>query len=80
MKSKEFQPGGMISVRVGFTWSLSVQVWTRVKVLSTSSPNSLLSIKSQLLEHLVVVRLFNVCFPNFPISHDLSIVTNMSKT
>ncbi len=34
--------------------------------------NSLLCVKSQLLEHPVLVGLFNICFPNFPVSHDLS--------
>ena len=51
---------------------------TRVKVLSTSNMNSLLYMKNQLLEHPVVVRHFNICFPNFPVSHDTRCVETAS--
>ena len=49
-----------------------VNARTGVEVLNTSILNSLLCMKSQLLEDPVVARLFNVCFPNFPVSHDLT--------
>jgi hypothetical protein len=38
----------------------------RIKVLSTRSWDSFFCMASQLLEHPVIVRLWNVCIPNFP--------------
>ena len=43
---------------------------SRVKVLDTGIPDGLLCMKNQLLKPPVVVRLFNVYIPRFPISHD----------
>ena len=50
-----------------------VSVRPRVEVLNTGSLNSVLCMESQLgTSYPVVIGLFNVCFPRFPISHDLS--------
>ncbi len=40
-----------------------------VEIFRTSS--CLLCMKNQLLENPVIVRLLNVCIPNFPVSHHL---------
>ena len=48
-----------------------VSARTRVKVIHTCCWNSLLCMESQLLDHPVIVRPFNVCIPNFPVSRHL---------
>ena len=68
-----FSPGSIVSISWGRTdaWALSTQgrgsrSWTLVSWIVCYVW------KVNLLEYPVVVRLFNVCFPNLPVSHDLS--------
>jgi hypothetical protein len=48
-----------------------VGVRKKVKVLNTSNRYRFLFMESQLLDHPVIVRLLNVCIPNFPVPHHL---------
>ena len=67
-----FSPGSITDIVCQYSLVVIVCVRSRVKVLDTGSPDGLLFMKNQLLNHPVIIRLSNVCFPMFLISHNLS--------